>query len=352
MKDQFIPEKLSVKETMHLMGKVAKRILFVVDSQERLLGTVTDGDIRRWVLSGGKLLDPIARVYHKNPVSLNEKYNLEKVKKMMIDRVIDAIPIVNKERKIIKVLLWNEVFGEKIRVPKVKLTAPVVIMAGGKGTRLDPFTRVLPKPLIPIGERTILEMIMEKFSFYGAKEFFISINHRSRMIKAYFEESGTSFKVNFIEESKPLGTAGSLSLLSSKMRGPIVVSNCDIIIEADYNEIIKFHQTHKNDITIVGSFRHFTIPYGICHIEDGGALIDIEEKPEYDFLANTGMYVLDAKTLALIPKNEFYNMTELIKLVKHKGGKVGVFPVDEKSWVDVGQLGEYHQVLRSLEMEI
>ncbi len=349
MKEFLISDKISVKETMQVMSKVAKRILFVTDQEARLLGSVTDGDIRRFVLSGGKLSDHITGVYHKSPYYLKENYNLENVKKTMLHRRLEGIPVIDKDHKIIKVLMWNEVFGDNIVSPSTKLNMPVVIMAGGKGTRLDPFTRILPKPLIPIGEKTILEMIVEKFSFYGAKEFFISINHRSRMIRAYLEEINPNVKINFLEETKPLGTAGSLSLVASKLKGNLIVSNCDIIIDTDYNEIIRFHKQHKNDITLVGSFRHYTIPYGICRIEDGGTLIDIQEKPEYDFLANTGMYVLQSKVLKLIPKNELYNMTDLILRVKENGGKVGVFPIDEKSWIDIGQLEEYYHLLKTLE---
>jgi len=207
-------------------------------------------------------------------------------------------------------------------------------MAGGKGTRLDPFTKVLPKPLIPIGERTIIDIIMDKFYQNGIKEFYISINHKSRMIKSYFEEANTKFIIHYLEENQPLGTAGSLKLLEGKIEGSLLVSNCDIIIDTDYSEIIEFHEKKKYDMTIVGSFRHYVIPYGVCEISNGGSLKEIREKPEYDFLVNTGMYVLEPDVLVPIPVNKFYHITDLINEYLKRQEKVGVYPISEK-WYQI-----------------
>ena len=171
------------------------------------------------------------------------------------------------------------------------------------------------------------------------------------MVKAYFEEVKLDYKIHYVEEKMPLGTAGSLKLIEDFIKDSLIVSNCDIIIDADYHEIVAFHKKKNNDITVVGSFRHFTIPYGICHIQNGGNLVSIEEKPEYDFLVNTGMYILKKSVLRHIPKNKFYNATDLIQAVQDSGGKVGLFPIDEKSWIDVGQWEEYHRTVRLLQME-
>ncbi len=350
LKKFFIKENVTVKQAMRQMGRTAKRVLFIVDDQQKLLGSLTDGDIRRWVLAGGRLSDTIHKAYNKKPIFVKQHYKDESVKKIMLHDRIESIPVVDQNNMIKKILLWNHLFDGHAKTIYKQIDTPVVIMAGGKGTRLDPYTRVLPKPLVPIGEKTILELIIERFVSFGVEEFYLSIHHKSRMIKAYFEEISPNFKIHYIEEKKPLGTAGSLRLLYNKVKGSIMVSNCDIMIETDYSALLEFHESQEYDLSVVGSFRHYTIPYGVCSIENGGSLREIHEKPEYDFLANTGMYVLNDRVLGLIPVNKLFHMTDLIKRIKKEKGKVGLYPIDEKSWVDIGQLEEYHRVLKQLEI--
>jgi len=170
-------------------------------------------------------------------------------------------------------------------------------MAGGEGTRLYPFTKILPKPLVPIGDKPILEIIINRFYEYGCTNFNLSVNYKSNIIKAYFSDFKHNYKINYIHEKKPLGTAGSLHILQNRIRKTFFVSNCDILIDADYADILKFHKQSKNKITLVTSMKHFTIPYGICEIGDGGALKNINEKPEQDLLVNTGLYVLEPEVL-------------------------------------------------------
>jgi dTDP-glucose pyrophosphorylase len=349
LKEFFIEESLSVREAMKQMGKTGKKILFVVDENKQLIGSLSDGDIRRWVLKESDLRKAIRNAYNKKPMTITPGYDIDHVKELMLVQRIEAIPVVSPDAVIEDILFWDTVFGKDKRTYSAKLSIPVVIMAGGKGTRLDPFTKVLPKPLIPLGEKTIIEMIMEKFARYGVNEFHLSINHKAQMIKAYLKEVNLPYKIHLVEESKPLGTAGSLRLLKNKIKGSLFVSNCDIIIETDYSDLENYHKQNANDITIVGSFRHFTIPYGVCDMEHGGQLVGINEKPEFDFLVNTGMYILNKKVLSLIPANESYNMTDLITDVKAQGGKVGIFPIDEKSWMDVGHLEEYRRAVSLLE---
>lgn len=348
VKNFCVLEHISVKDAMRQMGKVGERILFVVDGANRLLGSLTDGDIRRWVLAEGSLLASVDKVCNKRPVVLTHPYDVEKAKQIMLQKKIEWIPVLNGGEEITEVLLWDDVFGREVVLPREAIDIPVVIMAGGKGKRLDPFTRILPKPLIPIGQKAIIEVIMDKFNQYGISEFFISINSKSRMVKAYFEEINTAYKIHYLEEAKPLGTAGSLKFLQGKIKDLLLVSNCDIIIECDYSDIVAFHKAKGYDMTIIGSFRHFVIPYGICTLKDGGQLVKIEEKPEYDFLVNTGMYLLKKEVLNLIPKNQFFDMPELIQKLKENDGKIGVFPIDEKSWIDVGQWEEYRKSVREL----
>jgi dTDP-glucose pyrophosphorylase len=347
----LITKNNSVKDAMKQMNKIGEKALFIVDENNKLLGSLTDGDVRRWVLKEGSIKEDVDKVYRRNPLFVMNNYNIEEVKQLMLSNKIEWIPVINSQREIIEVLLWQDIFDKTVIFPKAGLDIPVAIMAGGKGTRLDPFTRILPKPLIPIGEKAIIDIIMDKFFQYGIVEFYIAINHKAKMIKAYFEEMNSRYTIHYIEEESPRGTAGSLRKLQGKIKDSLLVSNCDIIVDCDYTEVITFHNENNYDISIIGSFRHFTIPYGICEIANRGILKEIKEKPEYDFLVNTGLCVLRKNTLGLIPKNKKFHITDLIKRVKDNGGRVGVFPINEKNWIDVGQWGEYRKSLRLLGLE-
>lgn len=351
MKQEFlITEKMTLKQAMKHMDAIGKQALFIVDEKTSLLGSLTDGDIRRWILSGGDLDNGVLNASNKNPVSVAENYDPAKVKQLMLNKRIEYIPVINKEKQVIKVLLWDEVFAGKVAKIKKKLNIPVVIMAGGKGTRLDPFTKILPKPLIPINGEPIIKIIMDKFNEYQIQKFYVSVNHQSRMIKAYFSDVNSPYDIHYLEEVMPLGTAGSLRFLLGKVKGTLIISNCDIIIESDYHEILAYHKQSNNDITVVGAYRQYIIPYGVCEIDNGGRLKSITEKPEYDFLVNTGFCVLQAEALKHIPKNKIYYMTDLIEKLRSEGGKVGVYPISENSWIDIGQWEEYKKTVEKFKI--
>lgn len=347
----LITENASLKDAMKKMDKVGSKNLFVIDAEKKLLGALADGDIRRWILKGGSIKEALVNIYNKTPFFVSQDYDLNEVKEIMLKNRIERIPVTGIRQEVIDVLFWENIFGEETFDTRSRINMPVVIMAGGKGTRLDPFTRILPKPLIPIGEKAIVDIIMDKFADYGIKDFYVSINHKAKMIKSYFEETRPPYSISYIEENKPLGTVGSLEFLEGKIEGSVMVSNCDIIVDCDYSEVTEFHNSNKYDITIVGSFRHFTIPYGICEIEKDGLLKTMTEKPEYDFLVNTGMCVLHKDVLKLIPKNQKFHITDLVKAVKETGGRVGVFPINEKSWTDIGEWEEYRKSVKLMGLE-
>jgi dTDP-glucose pyrophosphorylase len=351
MKQEFlVTEKMSLKQAMKHMDAIGKKALFIIDVKERLLGSLSDGDIRRWILAGGDLSKGVLNASNKNPISVPENYDFLKIKQLMLNKRIEYIPVVNKEKQVVKVLLWDEIFAGRAVKIKKKLNIPVVIMAGGKGTRLDPFTKILPKPLIPIKGEPIIKIIMDKFNEYQIDKFYVSINHQSRMVKAYFSDIKSKYEINYLEETTPLGTAGSLGFIADKVKGALIVSNCDIIIESDYHEILAYHRNSNNDITIVGAYRQYVIPYGVCKIENGGRLKEITEKPAYDFLVNTGFCILQADVLQYIPENKTYYMTDLVEKVKNEGGQVGVYPISENSWVDIGQWEEYKKVVEKFKL--
>ena len=346
----LIDKSAFVKEAMKQLDKTAEKILFVVENGNRLVGSLTDGDIRRWILNDGALNEIVNNVCFKGTFYVDTHYSLSGVKEEILKRKIIYVPVVNKEKEIIEFLVWDKLFeGKLIRKTKEPLDAEVVIMAGGKGTRLDPFTKILPKPLIPIGDKSILEIIIEKFINYQVNEFYVSVNHKAKIIKSYFEEIQPEYKINFLYEDKPLGTIGALKQLEGTISKDIILTNCDIIIEADYADLLKHHKENKNDITLVTSLKHYNIPYGICEIENGGQLLNLKEKPEYDFLVNTGMYIINPDVLKYIPENEFFHITHLIDKIKTTH-RIGIYPISENSWTDTGEWIEYKKAVEKFKL--
>ena len=349
VKHLLVSETESTLKCMKKLDNNANKILFVVGENDELIGSLTDGDIRRWILAGKDLKDNVSFVCHKRPITIDENYETDKVKSLMLKHKIECIPVITENNIIKDAVFWTELFqDEKTKLPQRQINTPVVIMAGGFGKRLEPFTTILPKPLIPVGDKSIVEHIIDKFLQYGVDKFYMSLNHKSKIIKSYFEEIDKDYDIRFEVETKPLGTAGSIKLFKNELSDTFVISNCDIIIYADYAEIIDFHKDNGYDLTLVSSMMHFKVPYGICQIDKGGKLIEIIEKPEYNFLISTGMYVMDKKCLDLIPDNEFYHITHLMEDIKKKGGTIGVYPISENSWVDTGEWKEYNKTVKKL----
>jgi len=344
-----IKPNITLLEAMKLMNNMGERCLIVVDKNNKLLGTLTDGDLRRRFLLGADFKSKIEKVYNKKPTYvIKGKYSLKEVRSLMYNRKIEIVPIVDNKMKILDLINYRSKINsikENISILKKSI---VFIMAGGKGTRLAPFTDVLPKPLLPLNKKTVIEHIIEKFTSVGVKNFYLSINYKSLILKSYFKELKPKYSVEFIKEEKPLGTVGSLKLIENKFKKPIFLSNCDTIINTDYPEIYKFHLKNKNKITIVASAQEHIIPYGICELNSKGQLLGIDEKPKHNLFVNTGLYIIDPSVIKLIPKNQYFDITELIKKVRSKKLKVGVFPIDEDSWIDVGQLEDYRKQIYKL----
>jgi dTDP-glucose pyrophosphorylase/CBS domain-containing protein len=350
MKNITIHPQATIKEAMEALDKTAEKVLLVVDEKQVLIGTLTDGDIRRHILKGHNLSGTIQDAFHLNPIFIfQDDFDPDKIKAVFLKKKIDLIPILNQDRKVVDFKTWEKAFGNNKRSKNQKLDVPVVIMAGGRGSRLEPFTRVLPKPLIPVGDKPVIDHIIDRFRAYGVYEFYLTIHHKSKILRAYFEEKSPDYSIGFAEEDEPRGTAGSLKLLADKLNKPFFVSNCDIIIEADYADIFHFHTKNSYDITLVASTKQYNIPYGICELNGGGSLERIKEKPEYNFLVNTGLYVLNSDIIDLIPEDKLFHITHLMDKVRENKGTVGVYPVSEKAWIDVGQWAEYRNALKVIE---
>ena len=221
-------------------------------------------------------------------------------------------------------------------------------MAGGKGTRLKPITNVIPKPLIPVGDKTILEEIMNQFEGIGCQKFYMSVNYKSDMMRFYLDQLEHHYDIDFFEETKPLGTIGSVSLLKGKINTPFFVSNCDIIIDQDYRDVYEYHQNNHNDLTIVTAVKSFRIPYGVIETGEDGLMTGLQEKPEQTYMINTGVYILNPELIDEIPEGEFFHITHLMEKIKVRGGRVGCFPVSEHSWKDMGEWPEYLKMINVL----
>jgi len=349
VKPFLVPGTYTIRQAMEQLERTEEKVVFVVDEESRLIGSLTDGDIRRWILSDGDFKAQVVRVCNRKPYVVANGYTPEIVRKDMLNGNLGCVPVLNKSGKITRLLFWKELFqGAISSKPKRQLKLPVVIMAGGQGTRLAPFTNVLPKPLIPVGDRTVIEIIIEQFLPYGLDQFQLSVNYKSKIIKSFFEELAPSYSVTYLEENEPRGTAGCLRALYSTSSEPIIVTNCDIVIQADYAELVAFHSTNDFDLTLVASLKDYRIPYGVCELDKGGSLARITEKPQYSFLVNTGMYVLRRDRLGLIPEIGRCDMTDFMQKIKEAGGRIGVYPIGENALIDTGEWTEYRKALESL----
>ena len=346
MKNITVQPRITIRQAMKNLNQSGEKCLVIVDQKNTLLGTLSDGDLRKAILKGSAMGDTIHSIYQSKPtVLVDGKYNLDEAKKIFTKNKFDIIPVVDNKGKLSDILFWETVLNNGNNKQNDKLDVPVVIMAGGKGTRMEPFTKILPKPLVPVHEKPIIEHIIQRFTDFGCHEFHLTVNYKARILKAYFEELQPDYGIHFLEEQEPLGTAGSLQFLNGKFDKPFFVTNCDIIIKADYASLYKFHQKNNYDITLVASAKEYIIPYGTCELNDDGHLSHINEKPQYNFLINTGLYVLNPDVLNLVPKDKFYHITHLIEDAKNQGKKIGVFPVDEDDWIDIGQWAEYQKAI-------
>lgn len=339
-----ISPTLTVRQAMRAMDESAERILFIAEA-DRLLGVLTDGDIRRWILNNRGLEEPVTGVMNPHPKTIREGHTIEEARDLMLAVRKECLPVLSADDRLVSAVWWMDIFEFEAHEHE-KIDLPVVVMGGGQGTRLSPITKVLPKPLMPVGETPIIELIAERFVKAGCHRFYLSLNYKADLIKAYFADQVRDFSIDYVVEDRPLGTAGSLLLLRDRLEGPFFVSNCDVLVEANYADVYKFHCEQGSAITLVGSMKHFVIPYGVCDIGENGTLATIREKPEYSFLVSTGLSLLEPDVLELIPPGEMYHMTDLVNDATDAGMKVSVYPVSEKAWLDVGQWEELQETLR------
>lgn len=344
--DGFLAEcSASVLDVMCAINENVKGIAFITD-QEKLVGSVTDGDIRRYIINGGNPKDGICDVVNRNIISLELK-DESRALQIMQQKSISAIPVLNKNREILKIYFSDGSFIQNEKLSDT-LDIPLVIMAGGKGSRLKPYTDILPKPLIPIGEETITERIIDKFAVYGGNSVYMIVNYKKEFIKAYFGEGQYKGRIQFVDEQTFLGTGGGLKLLEGKIETSFFLSNCDILINADYTDLLKFHRERKNYVTLVSARKNFSIPYGTIEISENQCVKNFVEKPSNTYLVNTGFYVIEPEIYDEIPDHTFMHITEIIEKLIKNGKRVGTYIIDDEEWMDMGQLDEMEKMKQKL----
>ena len=338
--ERTIKPEATMLAALKQMDAIDKKLLIIVLS-EKFAGLVSAGDIQRAIIKNISLETPVIEIVRKNIRVAKPGDSFEFIKHMMVEFRMELCPVVSDTMEILKVYFWEEVFFNTKPKPAIQFNLPVVIMAGGFGSRLKPLTNVLPKPLIPIGEKTIIEEIFKRFENHGCNTFYVSVNYKAELIEFYLKNQHLPYELQFFKEEKPMGTVGSLALLKDKINQTFFISNCDVLIEQDYSEILQYHNDRQNEITIVAALKNYPIPYGTIESGEDGQLISLVEKPEMTFKINSGMYILEPNLIKEIPENTFFHITELIELVKKRNGKIGVFPVSEKSWKDIGEWNLY-----------
>ena len=348
LKNIKINPSVSIKEAMKYLDNSGSKCLLVINEKNKLIGTLTDGDIRRAILLGSKFTEKIEKHFCTNPFFLvQDKFSNDEALDLLISKNLDLIPIINSDNEIIDYLTWSKL-GKDKKSERSLEEIPVIIMAGGYGKRLEPFTKILPKPLIPLNDKTIIEHIIDQFLAVKCKKFYVTTNYKAQIIKSYFSELSFNYNLNFIDEKEPLGTAGSLFFFNNKLKNPIFVTNCDIMIKTDYINFYNFHLSRNNDISLVASTKSFSIPYGSCILDSNGDLVNIKEKPSYDLLVNTGFYLINPNVLNIVPENQFFHFTDLIEEATKNKMKIGVYPVNEDSWIDIGHWVEYRKVVEKM----
>ncbi|MBP3817420.1 MAG: NTP transferase domain-containing protein [Butyrivibrio sp.] len=328
---------ITVSAAMQKIDGNAGGTLFLTDEEDKLIACVTDGDIRRYLLGGGQVDSEIFVAANKHP---RYARTLDEAKRLFHKKYFSAIPIVDEEMTILDI--YND--GEVVVKEKARLNVPVVINAGGKGTRLAPYTKVLPKPLIPVGDLPILEHIMNEYQSYDCTDFHIIVNYKRDLMKAYFADNEQRYNITWYDEDKPLGTGGGLSLLKGVFNDTFFFANCDALLTADYESMLKFHKENGNVITMICAYKNINIPYGVVDMGVNGVIEGMREKPLVSFLTNTGIYIVEPSVVESMNDGEVIGFPDIVERERQKGHKVAVYPVSENDWMDMGQIPELEKM--------
>ena len=362
-KEHLLVEKnISIFTALQRLEKSVYKNLFIV-KDDALIGALSDGDIRRGLIKGLGLNETIETLYNPAVRFIYEWEPRKKGLRYCQSFGVFIVPIVDREKRIVDFIIYNEATVEEEEHPHLE-DIPVIIMAGGRGTRLDPITRIIPKPLIPVGKKPMVELVIDQFIRLGAKHIYFTLNYLGKMVENYFKESQLlseqpHIEFNYVYEEGFLGTAGSLSLVWKELRKKekpipktVILSNSDILVEVDPVEVYEKHAGSGDILTIIAAEREYTIPYGVLHLNEGRKLIRIDEKPTITSEINTGVYFMDAKIFDYIPYGETMQMNELIDLLLENGETIGVFKIPDQSYIDFGQWTEFQAGVANLKNKL
>lgn len=347
IQNRIVQSTLTILQALKKMDEVKVKMLFVFEGN-RFLSILTIGDIQRAIINGVDMGNVVTSILQTKKKFVSPDESLDEIRKKMLILRAECMPVVDENGELVDVYLWGEMFNQSEQEHRSKINLPVVIMAGGKGTRLKPITNVIPKPLVPVGDKTILEVILDQFEEIGCHKFYMSVNYKADMMQFYLSKLEHKYDIDFFMEDKPLGTIGSVSLLKGKITTPFFVSNCDSINEQDYRDVYNYHVSNNNDMTVVTMVKSFKIPYGVIKTGKDGLLVSMTEKPEQTYMVNTGVYILNPDLIEEIPEGTFFHVTQLMENVKERGGRVGCFPVSENAWHDMGEWPEYLKMIHIL----
>lgn len=338
-----ISKEMTIKEAMHRIEAGLQKTVFLTEGG-KLKGCLTDGDVRRHLLNGGSINDNVCQIVNFNPQYFYEDDVID-YHNYMIAHMISSLPIVDSQMHLVRIEFLSNRSTEHHQIEE---NVPVVMMAGGLGTRLKPYTEIIPKPLIPIGSKTITEHIFDKFEASGCNDFYMIVNYKKSLIEAYFKDMDHYINLKFIEEPFFMGTAGGIQLLKQRITSNFFIVNCDVLVDFDYYQIWKKHMSNHNILTIVSAKKVITIPYGTIASDENDIVSDLIEKPQLTYHINTGMYLCDSKIIEYIKDEEKIDMPDLIKRCISAGERVGQVVIGQQNWYDMGQPKELELMKKRL----
>lgn len=332
----------TIRDAINQLNETALQILVVCNQQNQIIGIIMDGDIRRAIIKGVSLDEKVKNIMNKNPKFLKIGFTEEMAKQTFLKYGVKRIPIVDDDMRVVDVLKIEDF----IEIKKKIKSNYVVIMAGGRGKRLDPITKIIPKPLLLVGEKTMVEHIIKRFADWGFTKFILTLHYKKEMIKAYIDSLKLPYEIHYVEEDYPMGTAGGLKLVFNRfnIEDTMIVTNCDILVDVNFESVMEFHKEKQAAVTIIGAIINTSIPYGVLKVNDG-ILEKLEEKPSIDMIINTGIYVIEPlKVKSIFEGEEYLDMTDFLEKLRSSGKIVAVYP-HHGEFLDIGQKKLYRNLL-------
>ena len=335
----LVRPNISIRDALVLLNQTALQILLVVEEDNKLLGTITDGDIRRGLLKGMGLDEAIESIVYLTPTVANINESNQEIIQKAVARKLHQIPIVDSEHRVVGLKEIDELLKPETKPNRV------VLMVGGLGTRLYPLTKDTPKPMLKVGDKPILQTIVERFASYGFVNIVMCVNYKAEAIQAYFG-NGEKFGVHieYVLEQERMGTAGALSLLKAKPNEAFFVMNGDLLTNVNFESLLAYHQSNHAIATMCVREYDFQVPYGVVNIQDQ-KITAIVEKPVHKFFVSAGIYMLSPESLAAIPQGQFFDMPTLFEKLIESSENALSFPIHEY-WLDIGRMNEYEQANR------